>query len=714
MAKITLDDKDFNKGMEGAVNQGKEASNSFKTIGGKIAKVMGEAFAVKKMVDFGKKSVMLASDLQEVQNVVDTTFGKDAPRIDKWAKDAAESFGLSELQAKKFNGTMGAMLKSSGLTGDKVYELSTNMTGLAADFASFYNLQHEEAFEKIRSGISGETEPLKQLGINMSVANLQAYALAQGIEKPYAKMSQSEQTLLRYNYLMSVSADAQGDFAKTSDSFANQLKILQLKLETTGAALGEKLLPPLTKLLTWITDNLDGITKFVAITASLFAVYKSYQIINNVVLGIRGFITAVKSATIAQTAFNAVMALNPITLLIMAITALVGAFIYLWNTNEDFKQFWIDAWNKIKEVAIDSWNAISSFFTETIPETVDNIKEWFAGLPEWFSQLGEDIKNFFIEKWNQIVSFFTETIPEWINSIGEWFGELPYKIGFAIGQAAANIYQWGSDVWNYLITNVPLWIEGVGNWFAELPGKIWNWLVQSFNRVIEWGNNVYEKAKEIGSNFVNAIIEWFKQLPWRVWNWLSNAANKVIQWKNDLIQKGREAAQGLFDSIVNKVKELPGQMLSIGKDIVRGVWEGITGMGSWLLGKVGDFFGGVVDGAKSVLGIHSPSRVMRDEVGKWIPAGVGVGIEEGMPQLDNIMKDSMGDLSNAAKASVTFDGIGLNDNSIGEQIIAKLEQLINKDVVITGEDGQELMRFLAPYQSELEEYSYTRNVKNAY
>ena len=548
----------------------------------------------------------------------------------------------------------------------------------------------------------------------MSVANLQAYALAQGIEKPYAKMSQSEQTLLRYNYLMSVSGDAQGDFAKTSDSFANQLKILQMKLESTGAALGEKLLPPLTKLLTWITENLDAIQNFAKWIGITFAIFKGYQIINGAVIAIQGFVGAVKSGTIAQAALNAVMALNPITLLIMAITALVGAFIYLWNTNEDFKQFWIDAWNKIKEVAIDSWNAISSFFTETIPETVDNIKEWFAGLPEWFSQLGEDIKNFFIEKWNQIVSFFTETIPEWINSIGEWFGELPYKIGFAIGQAAANIYQWGSDVWNYLITNVPLWIEGVGNWFAELPGKIWNWLVQSFNRVIEWGNNVYEKAKEIGSNFVNAIIEWFKQLPGRIWNWLSNAANKVIQWKNDLIQKGREAAQGLFDSIVNKVKELPGQMLSIGKDIVRGVWEGITGMGSWLLGKVGDFFGGVVDGAKSVLGIHSPSRVMRDEVGKWIPAGVGIGIEEGMPQLDNIMKDSMGDLSNAAKASVTFDGIGLNDNSIGEQIIAKLEQLINKDVVITGEDGQELMRFLAPYQSELEEYSYTRNVKNAY
>ncbi len=159
---------------------------------------------------FAKKGLALASDLQEVQNIVDVTFGEQGSKmIDSWAKDAAKSFGMSELQAKQFNGTMGAMLKSMGLSEDQVLDMSQSIAGLSGDFASFYNLDSEEAFAKIRAGISGETEPLKQLGINMSVANLEAYALSQGITESYNSMTQAEQALLRYNYLMRASADAQ-------------------------------------------------------------------------------------------------------------------------------------------------------------------------------------------------------------------------------------------------------------------------------------------------------------------------------------------------------------------------------------------------------------------------------------------------------------------------------------------------------------------------
>ncbi len=188
-------------------------------------------------------AINLASDLQEVQNVVDVTFGKDAAVIDSWAKSAATAFGLSELNAKQFNGTMGAMLKSMGISQSAVLEMSTSLTGLAADFASFYNLNHEEAFAKIRAGISGETEPLKQLGINMSVANLEAYALSQGIKENYKDMTQAEQATLRYNYLLHAGADAQGDFSRTSDSLANQLKIAQLNISDLAAEFGNSLLP---------------------------------------------------------------------------------------------------------------------------------------------------------------------------------------------------------------------------------------------------------------------------------------------------------------------------------------------------------------------------------------------------------------------------------------------------------------------------------------
>ena len=225
-------------------------------------RALGSAVAdmARSFMDFAKGGVETASDLQEVQNVVDVTFGKSTQAVNDFAKSAASAYGLSELSAKQFTGTMGAMLKSMGLNEDAVLDMSTDIAALAGDMASFYNLDPEEAFAKLRSGISGETEPLKQLGINMSVANLEAYALAQGIETAYKDMTQAEQATLRYNYLMQATADAQGDFARTSDSYANQQKILQLNLENLGAAIGTKLLPYLTGFSSALNGLLSGET----------------------------------------------------------------------------------------------------------------------------------------------------------------------------------------------------------------------------------------------------------------------------------------------------------------------------------------------------------------------------------------------------------------------------------------------------------------------
>ena len=155
----------------------KQVGNTAKEMKSAVVGSLGGLVAGVGFLEVAKQSIMLASNLQEVQNVVDTTFGQGAKSINDWSQSALKSFGLSELQAKKFNGTLGALMKSSGLSGDKLLEMSTGLSGLSADFASFYNLAPEEAFDKIKSGISGETEPLKALGINMSVANMEAYAL---------------------------------------------------------------------------------------------------------------------------------------------------------------------------------------------------------------------------------------------------------------------------------------------------------------------------------------------------------------------------------------------------------------------------------------------------------------------------------------------------------------------------------------------------------
>lgn len=166
---------------------------------------------------------------------------------------------------------MGAMLKSMGLTTDSALNMSQKITELAGDLASFYNLDVDDAFTKIRSGISGETEPLKQLGINMSVANLEAYAMSKGITTAYQKMSQADQALLRYNYLLSVTADAQGDFSRTSDSWANQVKVLSLNFDSLKSNIGQLLITALTPLLKQLNTLIEYANRAASAIANLFS-----------------------------------------------------------------------------------------------------------------------------------------------------------------------------------------------------------------------------------------------------------------------------------------------------------------------------------------------------------------------------------------------------------------------------------------------------------
>lgn len=240
---------------------------------GKVAK--GLAIGVGAVATVGmaalaplaSQGLEYASSLAEVQNVVDTTFGKSATAIDSFSKTSLKSYGLSTLQAKQYSSVLGSMYKSMGLGSQQTLTMSQNMTALAGDMASFYNLDPEEAFEKIKSGVSGETEPLKALGINMSQANLQAYAMSQGIKKNYSSMSQAEQATLRYNYLLSATKDSQGDFAKTSGSFANQQRLLKTNLQQVAGTVMSKMLPALgqgmEKINGFVTGlNTDSIANF--------------------------------------------------------------------------------------------------------------------------------------------------------------------------------------------------------------------------------------------------------------------------------------------------------------------------------------------------------------------------------------------------------------------------------------------------------------------
>lgn len=314
--------------------------------------------------------------------------------------------------------------------------------------------------------------------------------------------------------------------------------------------------------------------------------------------------------------------------------AVVAGFLYLWNTSDGFRKFWIGVWNKVKKITKDVVNSIVSFFTKTIPEA-------FNGFIEFIGGFVESIKTFFVNMWNGIIEFFTQTIPAWIDSVIQFFQRIPYYIGYMVGYVIAQFVQWGLDLWNFATVTIPNFIGEIINWFATLPSRIWEWLVNAYTNISKWGGDIIAKGIEVVTEFVNGIVEWFVTLPSKIWDAIIGAVKSVGDWGSKMVKKGLEGAQNLVDTIKDKVEELPKTLENVGKWLVEGLWEGIKGAKDWLFGKIGGFCDGVVDGFKDFFGIKSPSHVLRDLVGKFLPQGIAVGFENEMPKSIKDMEASL-------------------------------------------------------------------------
>lgn len=267
-----VDTQGFNKGTKSITN----SLGGLKSALGKVAVAAAAAFSVKKLVDFGKSAVDLASDLQEVQNVVDTAFGDMSYKMEEFANTAVEQFGISRLTAKQTGSTFMAMASGMGVASDDASDMSIALTGLSADMASFYNVEQNVASTALKSVFTGETETLKQFGIVMTQANLETFALEQGITKSYQAMTQAEKVQLRYAYVMQSTALAQGDFAKTSDGWANQTRILSEKWKefsaTVGTVLMNVLIPAVRTLNNAMTSLISSAQKVADALSSVFGI----------------------------------------------------------------------------------------------------------------------------------------------------------------------------------------------------------------------------------------------------------------------------------------------------------------------------------------------------------------------------------------------------------------------------------------------------------
>ena len=246
---VIIDTRMDTSGVQNGVSAIKKSFNGLGSVVKKVGLLIGGVFAAKKLVEFGKECLDLGSDLAEVQNVVDVTFTTLSDKVNDFAKAAMNSAGLSETMAKQYVGTFGAMAKSFGFTEQQAYDMSTQLTQLTGDVASFYNISQDLAYTKLKSVFTGETETLKDLGVVMTQTALDQYALANGYGKTTSKMTEQEKVALRLKFVTEQLSAASGDFARTSGSWANQVRIMQLQIQSLKATVGQGLINIFTPVI---------------------------------------------------------------------------------------------------------------------------------------------------------------------------------------------------------------------------------------------------------------------------------------------------------------------------------------------------------------------------------------------------------------------------------------------------------------------------------
>lgn len=375
-------------------------------------------------------------------------------------------------------------------------------------------------------------------------------------------------------------------------------------------------LDPVIDAIKTLADNMDILTPIVVSLTAAFVAWKIaisiVELINGVKAAMEGLTLAEKAAELAQKLLNVTMLANPFVLIVTLIAGLVAAFIYFWNTSESFREFWIGLWENIKEAASNALDAVVTFFTETIPNFIQSIVDWFNELPERLTEWGENV-----------YETVTTAVQNTIESAVQFFSELPNKIAFCLSFCVVKIIKFGIDIVNWAITELPKFVDSVIKFFAELPGKAWKWLANAISKVSEFGSNLIKKGKEAGLNFVKSLVDFIKTAPNRILMWLLKTIDNVMQFKEKMVRKAVEAGKGFVDKLIDGVKSLPDQMQTIGKNIVDGIWKGISGGWKWLGDKVNELANSLFEGAKAALDIHSPSKKF-----KWIGEMCVAGIDE--------------------------------------------------------------------------------------
>lgn len=395
--------------------------------------------------------------------------------------------------------------------------------------------------------------------------------------------------------------------------------------------------------LKWLIDNIPAVTGVLDSLApaiiAIGAAFATWTFLSTVkkVTGLlkTGFLNAIFNVS---KAIN-LLSQNPIMLIVSAIAALVAGFLYLWNTSEDFRNFWIGLWDTVKTTAGTVVDGVVTFFTETIPEA-------FSSFVEACQNVADSVATFFTETIPQAISSFVQAVIQFFTV------DLPYNIGYGIGWIIGKLAEFGQNLLDFATTTVPQFIQSVIDWFMQLPGQIAQWLADTLSNIAQWGQDTISKGTEAASQFLTNVINWFRQLPGRIQAWLLSTIRNIGNWVTDMKNKAIEAGTKFKDGLVDEVKKIPGRMLSLGGDIVAGIKNGIKNAWSGLTSWFGNLASGLIDGFKDALGIGSPSKEF-DKEARWIGPGVINGLKRTMPDAIRYMEKA------SAKMLGVFDSDSL-------------------------------------------------------
>lgn len=345
--------------------------------------------------------------------------------------------------------------------------------------------------------------------------------------------------------------------------------------------------------VSWLKDNLPTIAPLLSAIAGALAGLLVAQKITALVTAFSAWRAATEGMTIAQAILNAVMSANPIGVVLTLIGALVAGLVALWNTNEGFREAVMNAWQVIQDFVGNAIQAIGDFFT--------NLGTTISQLPQMFSD------------W---LSSVIATVTEWVSNM------------------ASNAASAGSQ-----------FVGNVVSFITNLPANVASFLSNVISNVVGWVSNMASKAASAGSQFLSNAINFVSQLPANVASFLGDVISNLGSWASDMASKGAEGAADMFNAVVDGISSLPDRVLSIGSDIVKGLWNGINDMVDWIGDKIKGFGDSVLNGLKNFFGIASPSKLMRDKVGKYIAQGIGEGFTDEMGSVVGQMQDAMPDAS---------------------------------------------------------------------